>query len=129
MLITLCRSVLCCQNDSVFPPSIKQILSERAKLSRTAPLSPFSLSQADKLCIFSLFLFLPCRPQSTAKSISIPGQEHTLQLDCKGEGTAEPGPPGGVSLGRGSKHRPSIISSGTRRVLQPQRNRTETEHL
>uniref|UniRef100_A0A3B4FIP7 Protein FAM102A-like n=1 Tax=Pundamilia nyererei TaxID=303518 RepID=A0A3B4FIP7_9CICH len=65
-----------------------------------------------KLCIFSLFLFLPCRPQSTAKSISIPGQEHTLQLDCKGEGTAEPGPPGGVSLGRGSKHRPSIISSG-----------------
>uniref|UniRef100_A0A3Q2VDA3 Estrogen-induced osteoclastogenesis regulator 1a n=1 Tax=Haplochromis burtoni TaxID=8153 RepID=A0A3Q2VDA3_HAPBU len=56
----------------------------------------------------------PCfkTPQSTAKSISIPGQEHTLQLDCKGEGTAEPGPPGGVSLGRGSKHRPSIISSG-----------------
>lgn len=57
MLITLCRSVLCCQNDSVFPPSIKQILSEHAKLSRTAPLSPFNLAQADKLCIFSLFLF------------------------------------------------------------------------
>uniref|UniRef100_A0A672YJS2 Family with sequence similarity 102 member A n=1 Tax=Sphaeramia orbicularis TaxID=375764 RepID=A0A672YJS2_9TELE len=40
------------------------------------------------------------RPPSTAKSISIPGQEHTLQLDCKGEGTAEPGPgpAGGVSL-------------------------------
>ncbi|XP_029366255.1 protein FAM102A [Echeneis naucrates] len=49
---------------------------------------------------------------STAKSISIPGQEHTLQLDCKGEGTAEPGPAGGVSLGRSSKPRPSIISSG-----------------
>lgn len=49
---------------------------------------------------------------STAKSISIPGQEHTLQLDCKGEGTAEPGPAGGVSLGRAPKPRPSIINSG-----------------
>ncbi|MEQ2289440.1 hypothetical protein AMECASPLE_033029, partial [Ameca splendens] len=50
---------------------------------------------------------------STAKSISIPGREHTLQLDCKGEGTAEgSGPAGGVSLGRASKPRPSIISSG-----------------
>uniref|UniRef100_A0A3Q1HZE9 C2 NT-type domain-containing protein n=1 Tax=Anabas testudineus TaxID=64144 RepID=A0A3Q1HZE9_ANATE len=56
----------------------------------------------------------PCfkTPPSTAKSISIPGQEHTLQLDCKGEGTAEPGPAGGVSLGRSAKPRPSIISSG-----------------
>ncbi|KAA8592446.1 hypothetical protein FQN60_017901, partial [Etheostoma spectabile] len=56
----------------------------------------------------------PCfkTPPSTAKCISIPGQEHTLQLDCKGEGTAEPGPAGGVSLGRASKPRPSIISSG-----------------
>ncbi|XP_047448066.1 protein FAM102A isoform X1 [Mugil cephalus] len=49
---------------------------------------------------------------STAKSISIPGQEHTLQLDCKGEGTAEPGLAGGVSLGRAPKPRPSIINSG-----------------
>ncbi|MEQ2222190.1 hypothetical protein ILYODFUR_023464, partial [Ilyodon furcidens] len=50
---------------------------------------------------------------STAKSISIPGREHTLQLDCKGEGTAEgSGPAGGVSLGRASKPRPSIICSG-----------------
>ncbi|KAF3851454.1 hypothetical protein F7725_013226 [Dissostichus mawsoni] len=56
----------------------------------------------------------PCfkTPPCAAKSISIPGQEHTLQLDCKGEGTAEPGPAGGVSLGRASKPRPSIISSG-----------------
>uniref|UniRef100_A0A8D3AYE4 Family with sequence similarity 102 member Aa n=1 Tax=Scophthalmus maximus TaxID=52904 RepID=A0A8D3AYE4_SCOMX len=58
----------------------------------------------------------PCfkTPPSTAKSISIPGREHTLQLDCKGEGTAEPGTTGGgVSLGRSSaKHRPSIVSSG-----------------
>ncbi|KAM6931232.1 early estrogen-induced gene 1 protein [Xenentodon cancila] len=56
----------------------------------------------------------PCfkTPPSTAKSISISGQEHTLQLDCKGEGTAEPGPTGGVSLGRLPKPRSSIISSG-----------------
>ncbi|XP_069025433.1 early estrogen-induced gene 1 protein [Embiotoca jacksoni] len=56
----------------------------------------------------------PCfkRPPSTAKSISVPGQEHTLQLDCKGEGTAEPGPAGGVSLGRAPKPRASIVSSG-----------------
>ncbi|XP_017283383.1 protein FAM102A [Kryptolebias marmoratus] len=57
----------------------------------------------------------PCfkTPPSTAKSISISGQEHTLQLDCKGEGTAEgTGPAGGVSLGRVAKPRPSIISSG-----------------
>ncbi|XP_029016069.1 early estrogen-induced gene 1 protein isoform X1 [Betta splendens] len=48
---------------------------------------------------------------STAKSISIPGQEHALQLDCKGEGTAEP-PAAGVSMGRALKARPSIVSSG-----------------
>ncbi|XP_061528689.1 early estrogen-induced gene 1 protein-like isoform X1 [Phycodurus eques] len=57
----------------------------------------------------------PCfkTPASTAKSISIPGREHTLQLDCKGEGTkSEPGPAGVISLGRTPKHRPSIISSG-----------------
>lgn len=61
---------------------------------------------------FFCFVFFSFRPPSTAKSISIPGQEHTLQLDCKGEGTAEPGPAGGVSLGRTAKPRPSIISSG-----------------
>ncbi|CAG5918668.1 unnamed protein product [Menidia menidia] len=57
----------------------------------------------------------PCfkTPPSTAKSISIPGREHTLQLDCKGEGTAEGSwPAGRVSLGRSSKPRPSIVSSG-----------------
>ncbi|XP_030637030.1 protein FAM102A [Chanos chanos] len=33
----------------------------------------------------------PCfkTPPSTAKSISVPGRDHSLQLDCKGEGTAE----------------------------------------
>ncbi|XP_077572001.1 early estrogen-induced gene 1 protein [Stigmatopora nigra] len=57
----------------------------------------------------------PCfkTPPSTAKSISIPGREHTLQLDCKGEGTkTESAPAGGISLGRTPKHRPSIVSSG-----------------
>ncbi|XP_056275165.1 early estrogen-induced gene 1 protein [Pseudoliparis swirei] len=56
----------------------------------------------------------PCfkTPTGSAKSISVPGREHTLQLDCKGEGTAEPGPAGGVSLGRASKPRASIVSSG-----------------
>ncbi|CAL9708901.1 unnamed protein product [Knipowitschia caucasica] len=48
---------------------------------------------------------------SSAKSISVSGREPALQMDCKGEGTSEP-PPGGVSLGRSSKPRPSIISSG-----------------
>ncbi|KAL0979558.1 hypothetical protein UPYG_G00186530 [Umbra pygmaea] len=47
---------------------------------------------------------------STAKSISISGQDHTLQLDCKGEGTESPSRP--PSLGRSMKPRPSIISSG-----------------
>uniref|UniRef100_A0A672GFA0 Family with sequence similarity 102 member A n=1 Tax=Salarias fasciatus TaxID=181472 RepID=A0A672GFA0_SALFA len=57
----------------------------------------------------------PCfkTPPSTAKSISVPGREHALQPDCKGEGTAEPGPADRVSLGRAAKPRPSIISSGT----------------
>lgn len=69
-----------------------------------------------KLCCCCFF---PFRPPSTAKSISIPGREHTLQLDCKGEGTAEPGTTGGgVSLGRSSaKHRPSIVSSGPTLVM------------
>nr|XP_057926203.1 early estrogen-induced gene 1 protein [Doryrhamphus excisus] len=56
----------------------------------------------------------PCfkTPPSTAKSISVPGREHTLQLDCKGEGTAQLAPAGGISLGRTAKPRPSVLSSG-----------------
>uniref|UniRef100_A0A667YNB0 Estrogen-induced osteoclastosis regulator 1 n=1 Tax=Myripristis murdjan TaxID=586833 RepID=A0A667YNB0_9TELE len=69
-------------------------------------------TRQDNSILKLLLLFVSCRPPSTAKSISVPGQEHTLQLDCKGEGTGELGPAGGVSLGRGTKHRPSIISSG-----------------
>uniref|UniRef100_A0A674DZS7 Estrogen-induced osteoclastogenesis regulator 1b n=1 Tax=Salmo trutta TaxID=8032 RepID=A0A674DZS7_SALTR len=61
----------------------------------------------------------PCfkTPPSTAKSVSIPGQDPSLQLDCKGEGTDanyNP-PPGGVtrtSSGRLLKPRlPSKLSS------------------
>uniref|UniRef100_A0A3B4YPC0 Estrogen-induced osteoclastosis regulator 1 n=1 Tax=Seriola lalandi dorsalis TaxID=1841481 RepID=A0A3B4YPC0_SERLL len=70
-------------------------------------------TRQDNSILKACFVFFSCRPPSTAKSISIPGREHTLQLDCKGEGTAEPGPAGGVSLGRCAKPRPSIISSGT----------------
>uniref|UniRef100_A0A3B4ZZG6 Protein FAM102A-like n=1 Tax=Stegastes partitus TaxID=144197 RepID=A0A3B4ZZG6_9TELE len=72
----------------------------------------------------------PCfkTPPSTAKSISIPGREHTLQPDCKGEGTAEPGPAGGVSLGRSSKPRPSIISSGTSEASQNQPEAFQSGH-
>ncbi|XP_019907843.2 protein FAM102A isoform X2 [Esox lucius] len=47
---------------------------------------------------------------STAKCISVSGQDHTLQLDCKGEGSGSPKRP--PSLGRSMKPRPSIISSG-----------------
>ncbi|XP_053726764.1 protein FAM102A-like isoform X2 [Synchiropus splendidus] len=69
----------------------------------------------------------PCfkTPPSTAKSISIPGREHALQLDCKGEGTAEPGPAGGVSVGRSAKPRPSIISSGL--LEEPDQNQPTGE--
>uniref|UniRef100_A0A3P8W5N4 Estrogen-induced osteoclastosis regulator 1 n=1 Tax=Cynoglossus semilaevis TaxID=244447 RepID=A0A3P8W5N4_CYNSE len=48
---------------------------------------------------------------STAKSISIPYPDYTLQLDCKGEGTTEV-TSSAPSLGRSAKPRPSIISSG-----------------
>lgn len=89
MLITLCRSVLCCQNDSVFPPSIKQILSERAKLSRTAPLSPFSLSQADKLCIFSLFFFFYPADLKAQQSPS-PSQDRSTPCSWTARGRALP---------------------------------------
>ncbi|KAM9437958.1 early estrogen-induced gene 1 protein-like isoform 2-T2 [Salvelinus alpinus] len=57
---------------------------------------------------FTLLSGDPCfkTPPSTAKSVSIPGQDPSLQLDCKGEGTDanyNP-PPGGVT--RTSSGRP-----------------------
>lgn len=57
----------------------------------------------------------PCfkTPPSTAKSISIPGRDLSLQLDCKGEGTgASPAPAAGIATGRSLKSRPSVLSSG-----------------
>uniref|UniRef100_A0A672GKI7 Family with sequence similarity 102 member A n=1 Tax=Salarias fasciatus TaxID=181472 RepID=A0A672GKI7_SALFA len=56
----------------------------------------------------------PCfkTPPSTAKSISVPGREHALQPDCKGEGTAEPGPADRVSLGRSQPGPAEIFQSG-----------------
>ncbi|CAL8293893.1 protein FAM102A [Gadus morhua] len=57
----------------------------------------------------------PCfkTPPSTAKSISVPGREPTLQLDCKGGGTGTTGP-----LARGPKPRPPI-SSGLMEESEP----------
>lgn len=53
------------------------------------------------------------RPPSTAKSITIPGQDSTLQLTCKGEGTTSStstsAPIGSL---RQSKPRATILSSG-----------------
>ncbi|KAF3821055.1 hypothetical protein GH733_011208 [Mirounga leonina] len=51
----------------------------------------------------------PCfkTPPSTAKSISIPGQDSSLQLTCKGGGTS-----GSGSGSRPPKARPTILSSG-----------------
>ena len=56
-------------------------------------------------------MFSPASPPSTAKSISVPGREPTLQLDCKGGGTGPTGPTG--PLARGSKPRPPISSGRT----------------
>lgn len=50
----------------------------------------------------------PCfkRPPSTGKSIGVAGRDTSLQLDCKGEGTAAEVPP------RLAKPRPSVLSTG-----------------
>ncbi|KAG7476770.1 hypothetical protein MATL_G00086460 [Megalops atlanticus] len=51
----------------------------------------------------------PCfkTPPSTAKSISIPGQDPSLQLDCKGEGTGGP-----TTMGRTHRSRAPTLNSG-----------------
>ncbi|MBN3277498.1 F102A protein, partial [Polyodon spathula] len=62
----------------------------------------------------------PCfkTPPNTAKSISIPGLDHSLQLDCKGEGEGTGGgsissvPPTGITAVRQLKTRASMLSSG-----------------
>lgn len=50
-------------------------------------------------------------PPSTAKCISVAGQDPSLQLDCKGEGTAE-------VLPRLTKQRPSILGSGKSHIIK-----------
>lgn len=58
----------------------------------------------------------PCfkTPPSTAKSISIPGQDSSLQLTCKGGGTSSGGSSSTNSLtgSRPPKARPTILGSG-----------------
>ncbi|XP_051951780.1 protein FAM102A [Xyrauchen texanus] len=57
----------------------------------------------------------PCfkTPVSTAKTIAIAGQDPSLQLDCKGEGTADHSVPSvGSNSRRSLKNRPSVNNSG-----------------
>ncbi|XP_062340144.1 early estrogen-induced gene 1 protein-like [Osmerus eperlanus] len=56
----------------------------------------------------------PCfkTPPSTAKSTSSPGQDPSLQLACKGEGTTTPPTPGGSTAGRPLRARPPPLTSG-----------------
>ncbi|KAJ8260989.1 hypothetical protein COCON_G00167120 [Conger conger] len=53
----------------------------------------------------------PCfkTPPSTAKSISVPGQDHSLQLDCKGEGTTTTPTP---TSGRPLKLKSPVLNPG-----------------
>ncbi|RLW00516.1 hypothetical protein DV515_00008877 [Chloebia gouldiae] len=56
----------------------------------------------------------PCfkTPPSTAKSITIPGQDSTLQLTCKGEGTTSSSSSSTIGSLRQAKPRTAILSSG-----------------
>ncbi|KAG5834949.1 hypothetical protein ANANG_G00266960 [Anguilla anguilla] len=56
----------------------------------------------------------PCfkTPPSTAKSILVPGQDHSLQLDCKGEGTTST-----PTVGRPLKMKSPMLSSGLLKEL------------
>uniref|UniRef100_A0A671RNL0 Protein FAM102A-like n=1 Tax=Sinocyclocheilus anshuiensis TaxID=1608454 RepID=A0A671RNL0_9TELE len=54
-----------------------------------------------------------CLPVSTAKTIAMAGQDPSLQLDRKGEGTADhSAPPHGGSTRRSIKSRPCVNNSG-----------------
>ncbi|KAK4811628.1 hypothetical protein QYF61_017019 [Mycteria americana] len=59
----------------------------------------------------------PCfkTPPSTAKSITIPGQDSTLQLTCKGEGTTSSSSSNSATIGslRQTKPRTAILSSAS----------------
>lgn len=65
------------------------------------------------LMISKLVFHLFVRPVSTAKTIAMAGQDPSLQLDRKGEGTADHSAPNlGGSTRRSVKSRPSVNNSG-----------------
>eukprot|EP00070_Physeter_catodon_P032088 XP_028338982.1 protein FAM102A isoform X4 [Physeter catodon] len=72
----------------------------------------------------------PCfkTPPSTAKSISIPGQDSSLQLTCKGGGTSSGGSGTNSLTGsRPPKARPTILSSGV--PGEPDQNLSSPEEV
>ncbi|XP_038600977.1 protein FAM102A [Tachyglossus aculeatus] len=73
----------------------------------------------------------PCfkTPPSTAKSISIPGQDSSLQLTCKGEGTCGSGSGGSATLTgvKQPKARPTILGSGV--PEEPDQNLSSPEEV
>ncbi|XP_054356962.1 early estrogen-induced gene 1 protein isoform X3 [Pongo pygmaeus] len=72
----------------------------------------------------------PCfkTPPSTAKSISIPGQDSSLQLTCKGGGTSSGGSSTNSLTGsRPPKARPTILSSGL--PEEPDQNLSSPEEV
>uniref|UniRef100_A0A2K5KGQ3 C2 NT-type domain-containing protein n=1 Tax=Colobus angolensis palliatus TaxID=336983 RepID=A0A2K5KGQ3_COLAP len=77
--------------------------------------------------IFSHLSVFP-RPPSTAKSISIPGQDSSLQLTCKGGGTSSGGSSTNSLTGsRAPKARPTILSSGL--PEEPDQNLSSPEEV
>ncbi|XP_028570077.1 protein FAM102A isoform X1 [Lacerta agilis] len=79
----------------------------------------------------------PCfkTPPSTAKSITIPGQDSTLQLTCKGEGTTSssttPTSSTSATIGsvRQNKPRPTILGSGTGVTEEPDQNLSSPDEV
>ncbi|XP_053229239.1 protein FAM102A isoform X2 [Podarcis raffonei] len=77
----------------------------------------------------------PCfkTPPSTAKSITIPGQDSTLQLTCKGEGTTSssttPTSSTSATIGsvRQNKPRPTILGSGV--TEEPDQNLSSPDEV
>uniref|UniRef100_A0A2K5RE47 Estrogen-induced osteoclastogenesis regulator 1 n=1 Tax=Cebus imitator TaxID=2715852 RepID=A0A2K5RE47_CEBIM len=76
------------------------------------------------LLVSSVFIW----PPSTAKSISIPGQDSSLQLTCKGGGTSSGGSSTNSLTGsRPHKARPTILSSGLSE--EPEQNLSSPEEV
>ncbi|KAJ1077718.1 hypothetical protein K5549_011045 [Capra hircus] len=71
----------------------------------------------------------PCfkTPPSTAKSISIPGQDSSLQLTCKGGGTSRGGSSNSLTGSRPPKARPTILGSGV--PEEPDQNLSSPEEV